>query len=716
MATVADLVIQVDANVNRAIKGLTVVTAALNLAPAGAAATAALMGITAGAAAAGAGVGAFALAAKPAVEEVTEAMKLQEAAIAATAQGGAAATAAQKKYNEAVAALSPHQRALMTQMNGLKTEYKDWSKSLQSSTLPVFTNGVKLLRTILPQLTPFVKQAGAALNEFVLELQAGAQSAGFKKFMAELARFSGPNLKNFLGTIKNLIKGFGGLIAAFLPMSTKMTGGLERMTAAFADWATGLSNSDGFGQFQEMASAGGGALKQLAGAFIELVSAAAPLIQAATGITTAFAKIIANTPEGVLVGIGTAILAVKAGLMAYRAYILITTAATRAWALATAIASRTLMLSPVGLIIGLIAGLVAIIVVIATKTTWFQTAWKYTWNAIKAVTLAVWNWIKSFLTAAFEVIKWLFLNFSGPGLIIKHWNTIKRVTLIVWNAIKAALSAVWNWIKATVSGTWNWLKRQITTGWNGIKNVTTRVWNGIKSFLSSVINGIKNFVTTRINNTKTNVTNAFNVIRTMITNAINRARSAVTAAVNKIGAALRSIKGKVTGALSGAASWLFNAGKSIIRGLINGIKSMASSVTSAVKGIVSKARDLLPFSPAKEGPFSGRGYTLYSGQALMKDWAKGMESRAALPVQTAARTAAAVQRGTAVRARTGAQGPQAGSASWLALARAAIQARQTDGRIEIDVTGSDEDMKRLIRKMVRLNGRGGSVQTAFGGR
>jgi hypothetical protein len=25
-------------------------------------------------------------------------------------------------------------------------------------------------------------------------------------------------------------------------------------------------------------------------------------------------------------------------------------------------------------------------------------------------------------------------------------------------------------------------------------------------------------------------------------------------------------------------------------------------------------------------------------------------------------------------------------------------------------------MKRLIRKMVRLNGRGGSVQTAFGGR
>jgi hypothetical protein len=35
------------------------------------------------------------------------------------------------------------------------------------------------------------------------------------------------------------------------------------------------------------------------------------------------------------------------------------------------------------------------------------------------------------------------------------------------------------------------------------------------------------------------------------------------------------------------------------------------------------------------------------------------------------------------------------------------------GRIVLDVTGADSDMKRLIRRMVRVDGRG-SVQTAFG--
>jgi hypothetical protein len=34
-------------------------------------------------------------------------------------------------------------------------------------------------------------------------------------------------------------------------------------------------------------------------------------------------------------------------------------------------------------------------------------------------------------------------------------------------------------------------------------------------------------------------------------------------------------------------------------------------------------------------------------------------------------------------------------------------------RLVVDVTGSDEDMKRLIRRIVKTQGRG-SVQTAFG--
>ena len=41
---------------------------------------------------------------------------------------------------------------------------------------------------------------------------------------------------------------------------------------------------------------------------------------------------------------------------------------------------------------------------------------------------------------------------------------------------------------------------------------------------------------------------------------------------------------------------------------------------------VSQIRSFFPFSPAKRGPFSGHGYTTYSGKALMEGWAEGIGS------------------------------------------------------------------------------------------
>lgn len=121
--------------------------------------------LAAGVAAVGLGVGAFAAAAKPALADVTNAYKLQTAAIAASAQGGAAATAAQKKYNEAIANLSPAQKAVLTSFNGLNNEYQEWSKGLQNTTLPVFVTWLDAARGVLPKLTPAVKAASESLTK-----------------------------------------------------------------------------------------------------------------------------------------------------------------------------------------------------------------------------------------------------------------------------------------------------------------------------------------------------------------------------------------------------------------------------------------------------------------------------------------------------------------------------------------------------------------------
>jgi phage-related protein len=100
--------------------------------------------------------------------------------------------------------------------------------------------------------------------------------------------------------------------------------------------------------------------------------------------------------------------------------------------------------------------------------------------------------------------------------------------------------------------------------------------------------------------------------------------SAISSGVSNAYNAVVGVKDRIVGFFSGAGSWLLDAGRSIISGLVSGIQNMIGAVTGAVSSVVSAARNLLPFSPAKEGPFSGRGWTLYSGEALVKGLAQGI--------------------------------------------------------------------------------------------
>lgn len=85
-----------------------------------------------------------------------------------------------------------------------------------------------------------------------------------------------------------------------------------------------------------------------------------------------------------------------------------------------------------------------------------------------------------------------------------------------------------------------------------------------------------------------------------------------------------SIPGRVIGAIGDLGGLLVSSGRSLINGFVSGIKSAIGGAVSAVSGAVSQIRSFFPFSPAKRGPFSGHGYTTYSGKALMEGWAEGI--------------------------------------------------------------------------------------------
>ena len=240
--------------------------------------------------------------------------------------------------------------------------------------------------------------------------------------------------------------------------------------------------------------------------------------------------------------------------------------------------------------------------VIETVTAVISGDWQAAWEGVKAIGQAVWDGIKAVVTTAINGVK---------GIVSGVLNAISSVWSGVWNAILAVLRGVWNLIVGAARAGINNVSAVISGVLNGIASFWSGVWNGVASALSSAWNGMK-----------------------------TAASNGVTGVVN----AVRGVKDKVTGFFSGAGSWLVNSGKAMLDGLTSGIQRGISGAIGAVKSGLSKIRSFFPFSPAKRGPFAGRGYTTYSGKALMRGFAEGIDSAAGAAVRATKGTLADIRR------------------------------------------------------------------------
>lgn len=92
---------------------------------------------------------------------------------------------------------------------------------------------------------------------------------------------------------------------------------------------------------------------------------------------------------------------------------------------------------------------------------------------------------------------------------------------------------------------------------------------------------------------------------------------------------LQSLPGRIQSLFSNAGSWLISSGRSIMDGLAQGIRNGISAAVDAASNAMEAVSRLFPHSPAKEGPFSGHGWTLYSGQSIIDGLAEGMLQRRA---------------------------------------------------------------------------------------
>ena len=107
------------------------------------------------------------------------------------------------------------------------------------------------------------------------------------------------------------------------------------------------------------------------------------------------------------------------------------------------------------------------------------------------------------------------------------------------------------------------------------------------------------------------------------------ARNAGNQFLQGITGTLQSLPGRIQSLFSNAGSWLLSSGRSIMDGLAQGIRNGISAAVDAASNAMKAISKLFPHSPAKEGPFSGHGWTLYSGQSIIDGLAEGMLQRRA---------------------------------------------------------------------------------------
>jgi SLT domain-containing protein/phage-related protein len=242
-------------------------------------------------------------------------------------------------YDEKMKAMTPATRETAKAFDGLKDDIERWSDSLSSTTMPIFTAGIEKIRDLLPKLTPFVRTASTEIREFTAGFGEGQAGRVFKEFGANLQGNAGSALGNLLTTIRNVTVGVVGMINAFMPVQSGMSGGLVELTQRFADFGANLGQSEGFATFLERARGAVPAIKDFASALGDIASAAGPMSGFGLLMLQVFAQIVSAIPTPVLKLLVPAVLAVNAAMKLYAVYQ--AGAAAAAWVFTTSVTTNT---------------------------------------------------------------------------------------------------------------------------------------------------------------------------------------------------------------------------------------------------------------------------------------------------------------------------------------------------------------------------------------
>ncbi|MFD8948535.1 hypothetical protein ACFV0B_06740 [Streptomyces xanthophaeus] len=257
------------------------------------------------------------------------------------------------------------------------------------------------------------------------------------------------------------------------------------------------------------------------------------------------------------------------------------------------------------------------------------------------------------------------------------------------NIVIPAFNLIMNLLSGDFAGAWESVKQLVS----GVIETFLRIFRDLPARAGAALAGLASAVWGKVSE------------------AGSRMLGSIREKVGEVVGFIKTVPGKAKDALGNLGSLLWNSGQSLIRGFIDGIKSMIGNVKDGARSVVNAARNFFPFSPAKEGPFAGKGWTLYSGQALGEGFAEGIGGTKGLvgrSIDMMLRSAQGAVSGlgtSAAQAGLGMALPSAGSG-----AAGAASTLPVEVTVRLD---GPESMTKLIRDITAVVGRG-NVQTAFG--
>lgn len=208
------------------------------------------------------------------------------------------------------------------------------------------------------------------------------------------------------------------------------------------------------------------------------------------------------------------------------------------------------------------------------------------------------------------------------------WSGVQQIADGIWNTISSLISGSINFVLSIITGILSAISERWHSAWSAMSSLASSIWNGIQNAISIAINAVSSVIDSVLNTISSVWNSVWSNISGFFSGIWDGLKSAASDGISAVFDTVCGIKDSICDFFANAGTWLLDSGRAILQGLIDGITGAIGGAIDAVSGAVGQIRNLFPFSPAKEGPFSGHGYTTYSGKALITDFGKSVEEYA----------------------------------------------------------------------------------------